>query len=424
MQFIVPKGLEKQKQKGIHADIFHPFPLILIHTPYGLKFFDYIAKTRIAKAYARANTYIMPAITLIAILLIVSGISSIISNVSVRENAKAIGLRGNLLIPVINPILPLTYTLVALVISVFIHEAGHGIVARVYGIKVESTGIAFVLIIPVGAFVNLDKDELSRATLKEKSAVLTAGPLNNMILAAVSLTLLFLVLSTLTPIPSTNIPRSGLEIISVTQGSLAEKLGLTQGSSILSIGSTEIRSQNDLLQTLRSNIGKQPSIVWQNKEGNKITDNFSIPANIDPTKPILGVRTAAVSLDPKLALEFYKKYFTFDINHIVPILPPPTLAEQFVPFSDFMAPKYQSSIFGSSFAIIANTLFWLWFINFNLGIFNALPIAFLDGGQLYGSLIESRSKFDKKSLKNISSAVSTITIIIVALAVFLPYLPF
>ena len=365
----------------------------------------------------------MPAITAIAILLIISGITNIVSNVSVRENAKVIGLRGNLLIPIINPILPLTYTLMALIISVFIHEAGHGIVARVYGIKVESTGIAFVLFIPVGAFVNLDKDGLSKATLKEKSAVLTAGPLNNMILATISLVLLFVLLSTLTPVP-TAVPKSGLEIVSVTEGSLAEKIGLTQGSSILSIGQTEIRSQEDLLQSLRSNIGKQLSIVWQDRESNKKTSDLSIPADTDPTKPILGVRTAMVSLDPKLALELYKKYFTFDINHLVPILPPPTLAEQLVPFSDFMAPKYESNIFGSSFPIVANTLFWLWFINFNLGIFNALPIAILDGGQLYGSLIESRSKIDKNRLKNISSAVSTMTIIIVALAIFLPYLPF
>jgi membrane-associated protease RseP (regulator of RpoE activity) len=245
-----------------------------------------------------------------------------------------------------------------------------------------------------------------------------------MILATISLVLLFVLLSTLTPLPTIAVPKSGLEIVSVTDGSLAEKIGLTQGSSIMSIGQTEIRSQEDLLQTLRSNIGKQTSLVWQDREGNKKTNDLSIPADTDPTKPILGVRTAMVSLDPKLALELYKKYFTFDINHLVPILPPPTLAEQLVPFSDFMAPKYESNIFGSSFPIFANTLFWLWFINFNLGIFNALPIAFLDGGQLYGSLIESRSKIDKNRLKNISSAVSTITIIIVALAIFLPYLPF
>jgi membrane-associated protease RseP (regulator of RpoE activity) len=377
-----------------------------------------------AKAYARANTYIMPAITVIAILLIISGISNVISNVSLRENVKVIGPLGNLLIPGLNPLLPFFYTLVALIISVFVHEAGHGIVARVYGIKVESTGIAFVLIIPVGAFVNLDKDGLTKASLKEKCAVFTAGPLNNMIFAAASLAMLFVVLTTLTPISTPDIPKNGLEIISVTDGSLAEKIGLTQGSSILSIGQNEIRSQNDLLETLRSSIGKQTSIVWQDAEENKISETLSIPADTDPSKPILGVRTAMVPLDPKLALELYKKYFTFDINRLVPILPPPTLAEQFVPFSDFMAPKYESNIFGSSFPVIANTLFWLWFINFNLGIFNALPIAFLDGGQLYGSLIESRSKIDKNRLKNISSAVSTIMIIIVALAIFLPYLPF
>ncbi|HEY7227321.1 MAG TPA: M50 family metallopeptidase [Nitrososphaeraceae archaeon] len=358
----------------------------------------------------------MPAITAIMIFLIIIGISATISNVSARETAKAIGLRGNLLIPGINPLLPIPYTLVALIISVFVHEAGHGIVARVYGIKVESTGIAFVLIIPVGAFVNLDKDGLTNATLKEKSAVLTAGPLNNMILTVISLALLFMVLSTLTPIPTQVVQKSGLEIISVTEGSLAKKIGLTQGSNIMSIGQTEILTQNDLLKTLRSNIGKQPQIIWQDRDGNQKVDTLSIPADTDPNKPILGVSTIIAS-DPALALESYKKYFYSPI----PFLPMPTL-HQSVPFSEEMAPKYESYIFGPSFAIFANTLFWLWFINLNLGLFNSLPIAFLDGGQLYGSLIESRSKIDKNRLKNISSAVSTITIIIVAMSIFLPYL--
>ncbi|HKQ21610.1 MAG TPA: site-2 protease family protein, partial [Nitrososphaeraceae archaeon] len=149
MQIIVLVDLEKQKQQGVHADIFRPFPLILLHTPFGLKFFDYVAKTRAAKAYARANTYLMPVITAIMLFFIILSIANLISNVSAREGIREIGPRANLLIPLINPFLPITYTLVALIISVFIHEAGHGIVARVYGIKVESTGIAFVLFVPV-----------------------------------------------------------------------------------------------------------------------------------------------------------------------------------------------------------------------------------------------------------------------------------
>lgn len=394
----------------------------MLHTPFGLKFFDYVAKTRAARAYARANTYLMPIITVAMILIVVTGLVATISNVSVRETAREIGPLGNLLIPGLNPYLPISYTLIALIISVFIHEAGHGIVARVYGIKVESTGIAFVLFVPVGAFVNLEKDGMEKATVKQKSAILTAGPLNNIILAAISIALLFGVVSTLNPIATQDIPKNGLEITSVTKGSLAEKIGLSDGSTILSIGQTEIRDQPGLSQALRSSIGGQTQILWQDKEGNQLTKILSIPADTDPSKPILGVM-AVPNVDPTLALDSYEKLFIFDINepkNILFLLTPPTL-QPGVPFSDLMAPKYESTIFGSSFPIFANTLFWLWFINLNLGLFNALPIAILDGGQLYGTLIESRSKIDKNRLRQISSAVSTIMIFIVAIWLLMPY---
>ncbi|HEX7274836.1 MAG TPA: M50 family metallopeptidase [Nitrososphaeraceae archaeon] len=394
----------------------------MLHTPFGLKFFDYVAKTRAARAYARANTYLMPIITVAMILIVVTGLVATISNVSVRETAREIGPLGNLLIPGLNPYLPISYTLIALIISVFIHEAGHGIVARVYGIKVESTGIAFVLFVPVGAFVNLEKDGMEKATVKQKSAILTAGPLNNIILATISIALLFGVVSTLNPIATQDIPKNGLEITSVTKGSLAEKIGLSDGSTILSIGQTEIRDQPGLSQALRSSIGGQTQILWQDKEGNQLTKILSIPADTDPSKPILGVM-AVPNVDPTLALDSYEKLFIFDINepkNILFLLTPPTL-QPGVPFSDLMAPKYESTIFGSSFPIFANTLFWLWFINLNLGLFNALPIAILDGGQLYGTLIESRSKIDKNRLRQISSAVSTIMIFIVAIWLLMPY---
>ncbi len=355
----------------------------------------------------------MPVITAIMLFFLVLAISNMISSVSVREDLRELGPRANLLIPVINPLLPITYTLVALVISVFIHEAGHGIVARVYGLKVDSTGIAFILFIPVGAFVNLDRDELNKATLKQKSAVLTAGPLNNMILAGISFALLFVVLSSLTPISTDDTSNSGIELITVTKGSLAERIGLTEGSKILSIGQTDISSQSDLTQILRSNIGKQLPIMWQDKNGVQRSNTFSIPPDADPNKPILGV--TAASADPIAILETYKK-------HPILLLQMPT--QKSTPFSDYMAPKYVSNLIGTSFPTIANTLYWLFFINFNLGLFNALPISILDGGQLYGSLIESRSKIDKNRLNQISSAVSTITIAIVAMSLLLPYLPF
>jgi membrane-associated protease RseP (regulator of RpoE activity) len=90
-----------------------------------------------------------------------------------------------------------------------------------------------------------------------------------------------------------------------------------------------------------------------------------------------------------------------------------------------MAPKYTSSVFGAAFAPLANMLFWLWFINFNVGIFNALPIGPLDGGQLYGSLIEKRSK-SKILAKNANMLLTLAMTAVVVAVLVLPHvnLPF
>src|SRR5918993_88499 len=92
----------------------------------------------------------------------------------------------------------------------------------------------------------------------------------------------------------------------------------------------------------------------------------------------------------ELVLEGYKGAF-LDPRVYLFLLTPPTLDGPIpVPYSESMASKYESNIFGSYFPVISNMLFWLWFINFNVGIFNALPIWPFDGGQLYASLIENK----------------------------------
>jgi membrane-associated protease RseP (regulator of RpoE activity) len=85
-----------------------------------------------------------------------------------------------------------------------------------------------------------------------------------------------------------------------------------------------------------------------------------------------------------------------------------------------MAPRYESSVLGNAFAPVANMLFWLWFINFNVGIFNALPIGPLDGGQMYGALIEKRAK-SAVLAKNANMLLTLVMAAIVAAAILLPY---
>ena len=411
--------MEQEKSNRVRAEV--KLPLILIHTPFGLDFFDRVARWRAARFYADFNTYLMPAITALAIFLIIGSLMIILSNAGARGAVASIGPTANLLIPGLNPYLPITYGWAALVITIIIHEAGHGIVARVYNIRVDSTGLVLFLGLPIGAFVNIERDELNKVTFKQKSAVLTAGPLNNMILAGASLLGLFLIVSTLTPLPpDPNAPQFGVMAVTVNSGSLAESIGMEPESVIQYIGGQEIRTIEELGSQLSTNLGNTVDITWINAAGETVTRQATLPAAVEPGRGTLGVTVTPLPADPQAVLDRYTRFFG---TNPLALLLPPTMQQGAVPYSDLMAPRYESSALGIAYAPIANLLFWLWFINFNVGIFNALPIGPLDGGQLYGSLIEKRAK-SKVVAKNASMLMTLAMAAIVAAALALPYVPF
>jgi Zn-dependent protease len=391
------------------------FVLFLIHTPSGLNFFDRIARTKAARVYSEFSTYLMPLITVLAIALFFIGLTSMLSNSAAREGVRDIGPQANLLIPGLNPLLPWTYGWIALVVTIVIHEAGHGIVARVYNAKVESTGLVLFLIFPIGAFVNIQREELEKTPLRRKCSILTAGPLNNMILAVASLIALYFVVSSLSPLPGSD-ENPSVMVGEVRSGSLAEELGITQGSTIQSIDGKEIVSLSDVGQVLRSSEGETINVIWTNAEGNLFNKSGQ---NVNG---LLGV-TINGTISPSDALDSYKGAF-HDPRGYIRLLIPPTLEGIPVPYSDSMAPKYESDLFGPYFPVISNLLFWLWFINFNVGLFNALPIGPFDGGQLYGSLIENklRSMGSKLNPSTVNSAITFIFIIIVIMLIAGPYL--
>jgi membrane-associated protease RseP (regulator of RpoE activity) len=403
-----------QKNLGISYEL--KLPLILIHTPFGLKFFDRIANSKFGKFYAKFNIYLMPLITALAVFLIVGSLLVLFANDSAREGVREIGPQGNLLIPGLNPILPWTYGWIGLVITIIIHEAGHGIVARVYNTKVESTGVVLFLVIPIGAFVNIQQDELNRTSFKQKSAILTAGPMNNMILAGICFGLLFLLVSSLSPVSNISGDEAGITVLTVGENSLAKSIGLDKNSIITFINNEPIKDVVELRNILRDNLGNSIQIKWITEDKIEQIQSVNLPTSIPENKGVLGVTLTDTFIDPVLVLDTYKNLF---LNSPLAILMPPTLQQNIVPYSDVMSSHYTSSIFGPSFPIIANLLFWIWFINFNVGIFNALPITMLDGGQWYGTLLENKIK--TKSRVKPFTILSIIFITIVILAFTLPW---
>ena len=173
-------------------------------------------------------------------------------------------------------------------------------------------------------------------------------------------------------------------------------------------------------------MGNKVGITWKDQTGHQINQFVTLRQHVEPNQGILGISITNVAPDPAQALRSYKDAFSLSSNpssHFLLLLPPTIGAGvQSVPYSNVMAPKYQSSVLGSAFAPLANLLYWLMFVNFNVGIFNALPIGPFDGGQLYNSLIEKRLGSKSNKFKNVTQLVSLIMIALVAMTVLSPYL--
>jgi membrane-associated protease RseP (regulator of RpoE activity) len=240
-----------------------------------------------------------------------------------------------------------------------------------------------------------------------------------MILAGLSLVGLFLVITTLTPLPLSDTDKhAGLLVASINPGSLAESIGISPGSVIHGVAGQNVNSLEELSGLLRSNLGSTINISWTSASGESATKAVTLPDSVPANRGILGVSVRSLAPDPAFALERYKSWFS---QSPIALLMPPTLEQAVVPYSDQMAPRYTSSVFGSSFPLVSNMLFWLWFINFNVGIFNALPISPLDGGTLYGSIIESKTQGRRNILKSAPLLLTLVMLSIVIMSFVLPY---
>ncbi|MDD1670855.1 MAG: site-2 protease family protein, partial [Methanomicrobiales archaeon] len=97
-------------------------------------------------------------------------------------------------IPGVNQFIPFTIPVIlAIALTIAIHEFGHGILCRVEGILVKSMGV-LLFVIPIGFFVEPDEEELERTPPVPKSRMFGAGIANNLVLGFVCFGVLTLLL--------------------------------------------------------------------------------------------------------------------------------------------------------------------------------------------------------------------------------------
>lgn len=381
-------------------------PLLFWRTQWGKKAIAWVARPRrFWNAVADAGVVLTWIVgVLVLVLLVFSVVPYFTSPDAVAENSPPpeflIGIPG------VNPLIPVGYGLLALVLALVIHEGSHGVMAYVARMRVKSLGlVAFV--IPIGAFVEPDEEDLAKATTREKNRLFAAGPTSNVVLALVAgLLLSFVFLSNVTLAND----GEGVVLATIEPGSAAERAGLHAGDVLTAIDGQAIRDRAAYttamngtaegqvlnLTVLRGDQTLLLSATLTDKSAYvaKLTQD---QAQIDAAKGkgflgvsgigLDGIETVHESLRSPLGslpnFFFYLGYPFFIFANGVDVMA--------APYNDlFTVHGPMASLPAPVFWGLATLLYWVVWINLMLGTFNALPAGPLDGGQMFRATLSDR----------------------------------
>ena len=181
------KGAEKLEEKGIG-----PYgPTIMIRTKIGFKVINYLGQF---KRFWRVCGILSRIVTIVLMTYIVSIIILDLVLLPQAIGKGGMGIEYALAIPGLNPMLPIVYGWIGLIIAMVFHELAHGIQSRANDISVDSTGLLYA-VVPVGAFVEPNEEEIEKASRGARMDLYAAGITMNTIIAAITFILMFAMMS-------------------------------------------------------------------------------------------------------------------------------------------------------------------------------------------------------------------------------------
>jgi hypothetical protein len=324
-----------------------------------------------------------------------------------------------LLLPGINEYVPSTLAVwLAFILTIGVHEFGHGILCRVENIKVKTMG-ALIAVIPIGFFVEPDEEELDRTKGMAKVRMFGAGITNNLVVGFSCFFLLMLFVGLATPV-------SQPIIHGVYKDYPAASAGIPPGSIVTAVNGVTVSNRADVSTILNST--KPGNTLTLTIEKNNIMKDYQLtlsawPGDIpDKTSGFMGVEyydgTAVMSvvqgmLSPLGFFQFLIIPFANDSGvqflRILAFETPDTIYYQ-VPFEGFWG--------------VVHLLFWCAWININVGIFNAIPMIPLDGGYIFKEGVDRL--LDRRGLLKysgyVTGAVSYLMLVVLVSLIALPYL--
>jgi membrane-associated protease RseP (regulator of RpoE activity) len=296
--------------KKYNISTFGPLPILMIRTTKGLKLLDILARPKLYwRSFANVGILLMFA-GMISMFLVVAlsdiALYASFLNGNVPEPGKYNSARNIFLIPGVNEFIPFTWGVIALIVTLVVHEFSHAILCRVENIRVKSMGILLALI-PVGGFAEPDDDQLfgkkeevknelsltatieeirkrdeenkgnrrtvisvpaklepspvTIATRTQRARILAAGVMANFSVAFIALLLFF------GPVLGAIAPSSDAMIWSVNKSSPADFAGLQKDMIITQINDTNVATAIDLLTYLDTVKPGNPVRIYATKDG-------------------------------------------------------------------------------------------------------------------------------------------------------------
>ncbi|MBI4439973.1 site-2 protease family protein [Candidatus Woesearchaeota archaeon] len=397
--FIVLLGLVlyfERKKISLQKILFPLVYLVMYRTEFGIKLMDRTAKRfpRLLKWLAYAGIIVGFIGMALLMALLFQNLYDLftkpeaVSGVGVVLPIKAKGVF----------FVPFFYWVTSIFILAVVHEFSHGVISRVYGIRVKSSGLAFLsVLIPIipAAFVEPDENALQKRPYREQLSVFAAGPFSNMIVAfAVLLMLIFAV----SPIVGKMVDFRGATIVAYGGNETApvELAGIKEGETILAINGTQIRVVEDLSAEMAKH-KPLDTIPITTDWGNYLVTLGRHPAN--ESMPYLGV-----TLEQHYVYRGWFESHEFTANAILWVTGMPERV------------GWQLSYPVRGYGL--GLLFWVYLLNIGIGMFNLIPIGPIDGGrmiQLPLRKILGRERGDK-AWKYISMATLLLVLASVAFA--------
>lgn len=402
---------------------FH-YGVVLVRTKRFQSLMDRIGRVRISGPAGWFLLYLMPVAAAIALFLFLSQLGVLLSprGQEVASYIRTLSPLGNLGLPGINPYLPIVDGWIALIVAMVIHEGAHGIIARSLGLPVKSSGLLFFLFVPIGAFVEVDEDALKAAKASHSGRVLAAGAGINLLVGILCLVFLFGIVAAMKP--SVN----GVAVVSVYANSSASQAGIMSGDFITKVNGIAVNDAAAVANSTWYQPGHVINLtVWRAGSYLQLNGMTLGTLLVNDTRTGIVSQRAFLGIDDLGYPQLQGLVSTYTSSFLVrpalylciPTLP---TCQGLVPFSDSLA-RFYGPPAGSSLAQSANLLYWMFFINFNLSIFNSLPIYPLDGGQAFRVALKAlgRKRLTETALSRITATSSVIVVAILLAVIVGPY---